>query len=308
MWTQRFERGNVKLMPRRRIDNPKPSDADFEAQAPLDIRTPGLTDALCDVTRLHAWEILRRQAAPITVANLAAACRAPVAIVQRALDAFERAGLARVHPVDTRYPSPRWQSTRQTLVIRFRKDSPEDCALLSWLDSLTSKETERDMLRLAKERHELAEGEQVWKSMHAALLDEPDRKKLWNLMMELERFFYRCNNKYRNSAPDANQDCNYYFSMQFAPLRPGMLPLPTMTVLGGPAVEVLVNKLGGEASTMLTAKETVIAQALAVGRSSKQVADDEGLSIHTVIEHTRRIYRKLGVRTRAQLSAKLSSK
>lgn len=60
-----------------------------------------------------------------------------------------------------------------------------------------------------------------------------------------------------------------------------------------------------EAGTALSARELEIAQLIGTGKQNKQVAYLTGISEFTVENHLRRIYRKLGVRNRAAMTAKL---
>ncbi len=61
---------------------------------------------------------------------------------------------------------------------------------------------------------------------------------------------------------------------------------------------------GGAAS--LAPREREIALALADGLTRKHVAEQLGLSVHTVATVARRIYRKLGVTSQAELAARLA--
>jgi DNA-binding CsgD family transcriptional regulator len=55
----------------------------------------------------------------------------------------------------------------------------------------------------------------------------------------------------------------------------------------------------------LTPTETRVAQLVAEGRSNKEAADALFLSVNTVEANLTRIYRKLGVRSRTELAARL---
>lgn len=59
------------------------------------------------------------------------------------------------------------------------------------------------------------------------------------------------------------------------------------------------------AGAALSARELEIAQLIGTGKQNKQVAYLTGISEFTVENHLRRIYRKLGVRNRAAMTAKL---
>jgi DNA-binding NarL/FixJ family response regulator len=72
----------------------------------------------------------------------------------------------------------------------------------------------------------------------------------------------------------------------------GLTVLPPAT-LGGPQV-------GPE---LLTAREADVLELLQGGRSNAEIAQALQVSIETVRTHVRRIYRKLGVRTRRELRA-----
>ncbi len=50
----------------------------------------------------------------------------------------------------------------------------------------------------------------------------------------------------------------------------------------------------------LTAKETAVLEALASGRSFKEVAAQQSISLHTVGDHVKAIYRKLSVNSRGE--------
>ncbi len=53
----------------------------------------------------------------------------------------------------------------------------------------------------------------------------------------------------------------------------------------------------------LTPRETEVFELLAQGRTSKQIADALGISVHTVNNHRKRICRKSGMHSTAQLVA-----
>ena len=55
----------------------------------------------------------------------------------------------------------------------------------------------------------------------------------------------------------------------------------------------------------LTGQEARIALLIAAGRTNRQIADELYLSIKTIEGHTHAIYRKLGVRSRVELTVKL---
>jgi DNA-binding NarL/FixJ family response regulator len=65
---------------------------------------------------------------------------------------------------------------------------------------------------------------------------------------------------------------------------------------------------GGSAASTddLTETEARVAALVAVGRANKQVAAELHITVRTVESNLTRIYRKLGVRSRTELAAKLT--
>jgi DNA-binding CsgD family transcriptional regulator len=68
-------------------------------------------------------------------------------------------------------------------------------------------------------------------------------------------------------------------------------------------------RIGGRApsSLDLTATEDRVAALVAAGSTNREVADSLFVSIHTVEANLKRIYRKLGVRSRTELASKFQS-
>jgi DNA-binding CsgD family transcriptional regulator len=55
-----------------------------------------------------------------------------------------------------------------------------------------------------------------------------------------------------------------------------------------------------EPLSLLTARETEVLRAAAVGRTNVQVAEDLGISVHAVKFHLASVFRKLGVSNRTE--------
>ena len=65
--------------------------------------------------------------------------------------------------------------------------------------------------------------------------------------------------------------------------------------------ESLPENMQGELTEILTERELQIATLVAMGRLNKQIADKLHISEWTVSTHLRRIFAKLGVRSRAAM-------
>ena len=275
------------------------------AEPSIDIRTPGLVEAFESVGAMQTWDLLRRNGTPLTAAELARISRMPERTVLRALDRFEAVSLVRRHPARKANPVVRWSVTQQTIQVHHRQLDPIDEALFAKMVEVFGTESENEIMRSVKDPQTFGVGDNHWQSINAASLDGNEMRELWKMFLDIERFLHRCKNKFKNVPADANQDCNYYLGVRLMPLNPGVLPMPTVNFLGGPVVEMLADSMDDEASKLLTARELSVARALAAGKASRAVAEEHGISTHTVVEFTRRIYRKLGVKSRAELAARM---
>jgi len=79
---------------------------------------------------------------------------------------------------------------------------------------------------------------------------------------------------------------------------------------GGLTREVLLARVGGRVPPVpgaLTPTEQDVVQLAAHGLTNKEIAQQLSIAVHTVEAHLSRAYAKLGVRSRAQLAAQLTS-
>jgi DNA-binding CsgD family transcriptional regulator len=69
-------------------------------------------------------------------------------------------------------------------------------------------------------------------------------------------------------------------------------------------------RIGGRApsSLDLTPSEARVAELVAAGGTNREVADALFVSVHTVEANLKRIYRKLGIRSRTELASTLTSR
>jgi DNA-binding NarL/FixJ family response regulator len=67
------------------------------------------------------------------------------------------------------------------------------------------------------------------------------------------------------------------------------------------------QRLGSTASKLLSPREHEVAELLVAGRSRPRIAMEIGLSPHTVASMSKAIYRKLGVKSRAELAVRMQS-
>jgi len=275
------------------------------ARHPLDIRAAGVLEALGGTSYLVIWELLRRIDRPVSADELAKASGSPRAVVQAALDAFERIALVARRRATNGKRGFGWVVSCPAIVVQYRVGDPVDQALLQQLDAVFDQRRRAEIA--GKIKPEATRGGQdfAWTSMHAGSFNEAEIKELWDLLQGLTRFFARAGDRFKGAPITADHHCSHHVSVSVDPLLHGVLPLPNLQIIGQQAATSVVKAIAADWSQALTVREAEIARGLARGKSRDSFAEELGISKHTVVEYTRRIYRKLGVKNRAQLSARI---
>jgi hypothetical protein len=103
----------------------------------IDIEDEEGMKLLVDGGALAVWELLRRFGDPMAAAAIERVVRFPIAEVSRALEVLIGHGIVQRHPARGRRRVAAYSSLRQTLVVQYRSDEPEDRHLLEmWLPRL----------------------------------------------------------------------------------------------------------------------------------------------------------------------------
>jgi DNA-binding CsgD family transcriptional regulator len=113
--------------------------------------------------------------------------------------------------------------------------------------------------------------------------------------------------KLGSKGADEPQGCNQAISITLDPLVGGLIPSPTIITSPRSKLDQWDGSKADAAGLPgLTPREREVALALADGLSRAQVADRLQLSVHTISTFARRAYRKLGVTSQAELTARLT--
>lgn len=272
---------------------------------PLDIRDPRVLAAIGRKENLVVWEMLRRLDRPVATEQLMRATRLARGVVNGALAAFEAIGLTGRKRIARGATGFGWVVTAPAIVVQFRVGDPGDLARLAKLDETFDRKRREEIAAKVKPEAERTATDYSWTSMHAVSLDPAEIRELWELLQGLARFLARTTERFKGAGPETDHRCTHHVSIEVAPLLPGVLPLPNIQIIGQQFATGVAERIAGDWTHALAKREVDIARRLARGSTTKAVAADLGLSLHTVVEYTRRIYRKLGVRSRAQLAARI---
>lgn len=288
---------------------PDPDRSSDAAPAEIDIRTPGLVEALGSVDNLAIWELLRRFGRPVTVDELVKASGRAREDVQAALDGLAAPGDLLVERVAAgrRRRTPSWRSTRDTIVVGYRVDDPADDAIRERIARIFGEDRRREIRAHAKSFKDRGPGEFVYNGLHAGAFTPSELKRIWELLQELERLFHSSNQRFHQIDPGDPQWCTYHVSVDIEPLRRGILPVPTMQVIGKKWASETARGFDDRLAR-LSKRERDVAYRLRDGATQRQIAEEIGISYHTVVTLTRRLYAKLGVKRRGELVLLLSGR
>ena len=270
----------------------------------LDIRSKGVPECLARIDRLTLWELLRRFDRPVEVKDLARVGDRSSDQVQEALDDLLAIGVVTRVPAG-RGRRTRWRTTGDSIVVHYRVNDPDDEHRLSRMGRLFDERRRQEIRAATKSDRERGPTEFMYQSLHAGRFTAEEIRELWDLLQKIEAFFHRSNLKYQGIDGTEETDCNYHVSIDISPLRPGVQALPTLQIVGDHVADDVAGRQLVDPLASLTAREAEVARLLAAGRSRPAVAEQLGVAESTIREHTQRIYRKLGVRSRVELARRM---
>ena len=272
----------------------------------LSISAPGLVSVLRDIRTMQRWEILRRTQRGHTVAELAAESRSTIAETQDSLDRLEVVRLAAKQRASSRTKQVVYRAAMDRLIISFDKSAEVDRGLMREVEH-GMREYSRSVIDGCSSTQRPNEKGRV--SIHgvtSVVLTVEDAcavrdafRGAYALLVEAER-------RARESA-DSVEKVGYHLTFEMRELDQPELPMAEVFMVEQAVFVENRNLLCTAASMVLSPRELEVARALDSGKSRPQIARELGLSQHTVGTLSKRIYRKLGVHSRAELSTRLKA-
>ena len=271
--------------------------------------TPGLIALLGQTDALRLWEVVRSNRKPSTIDELCALTGRNRSTVQADIDALmEQKLLRRVRASGTRR-STGYATSHQRIVVKFDAHNPDEKAVLN---------------HFIKQLHVEFDG-----IMNDQAVAAPDPKFQWRYgfmaaehvspddLVELKRRLRSVSEFWnmlgarrggrQSSTASQSLQCNHAISIRVEPIRGPLLPLPEIWFNTKKRVETVgAQKSASQGQRGLSNRERQAVRALVQGLARKDVANRLGLSVHTVGTMCKRIYAKLGVRSHAELVAKLA--
>lgn len=270
------------------------------------ISAPGLVHVLRDIRTMQRWEILRRTQRAHTVEQLAADSRSTLAETQESLDRLETVGLVTKQRITSRTKQTRYRAAMERLVISHDRTDEVDRELMRELGQ-GMREYSRSVIDGCESlRRTSAAGRIGIHGVTSVVLTEEDAcavrdafRNAYTLLVEAER-------RARQSL-DAVEKCGYHIGFEMRELNHPELPMAEIFVVEREFFAEHRDLFCNAASIVLSPRELEVARALDAGCMRPQIARELGLSEHTIVTLSKRIYRKLGVHNRSELGTRLKA-
>jgi DNA-binding CsgD family transcriptional regulator len=270
-------------------------------EALFDIRNAEAMELILDESAMAIWEFIRRRSRPAMVAEIASTTGYATSEVQKKLDLLSTHGLAEVVPL---------RAGRRVVTYRIRHQrigivlEPNDAADRQLWDGYSARIREA-AAQLAKNQMPLeqSEAERYARCFYVmpVRLDPSELDELRQRLDELTSFLRILQEKHAGDVDPERYGCNYRFEMQLQPLATRVLPQPVVLMRARER-----NPFSGaervDAMSRLSARERQVAQAIVRGLTRSETAEQLGIKPGSVATLTKRIYRKLGLSNRMQLS------
>lgn len=278
----------------------------------LSLSVPKTLAVLNDLDLMQRWELLRRSPDPMSVQQFAAECRIDLAAAQRALDRLIEAGLVVRLRASKLRKHIAYQSIATEVMLAWNPDVPEQRKAVQDFHLAM-----RSLSRVVLDRH-LASERSVPKPRpcfygYASVLLTPQEVDTVNRLLRAAcevldeadiRAEDRARGQYTGEVP-ATSEQPYHLAVECRPLSYPEPPIPHLELWDERSVPREIDRATRAASQVLTRRELEIARRLASGETRPMIAKALGLTPNTVATVCKRIHTKLGVHSRAELTARL---
>ncbi len=272
----------------------------------LDIRRPEVASLLADPRTMSIWEMLRRFGRAVSVAELGRACELPERAITDSLGRLVRVGLAETALVRRGRRGSGFRAVGERIIVEIDPSQSSDSALLASLSSAFEAESRARIERSLVDARAGRDGHGRNHAYAYLALDAAEAKELLSLFAPIDAFVARIANRPPDPDGPAPMPCNYHLALHVAPIADRMLPKARILLARrGVAAETARSRADREPMGRLAAREREVATLLGAGLTTAEVAKRLGIRPSSVVTLTSRIYRKLGIRRRAELAARL---
>lgn len=270
----------------------------------LSLGAHGVADMLASPVALATWEVARRRARAVTAAEVGRILAVDTHSVQRGLDWLEEFGLLERLPIRANRRLPAYRTTTESFVVVFDPADSASQARIERAVAAARDHVSRQLARCAAVEHD---GMDPWAvRRHCSVqLEGEDLEEFRRLMAEVTGFLDAAQARVRKVGPPAAGSVNVHLSMEAASAAGPALPVPPVRFVPNSERERLEGDAPMRGIWALSPREREIAMLMAGGRNRPAIARTLGISINTVSTLSKRIYAKLGVHGRAELSNRI---
>lgn len=277
----------------------------------LPIDRDGLIDAICDPLGMVLWEMLRRKGRS-SAAEMAGLTGVALPTVLSSIDRLAHAGLV----VAQRARKGSKSTTYRVAMPEIRIDNsalpPDE------VDSLVRRyeEGQSDLFRRLTDDApgSRAAGQKRGFGMDWAYVTDEEGRRITALIRELFGVIFAAKDRHARTHPDGGPPAAteasspYALLFHIAPVTVPALPTASVMFSRQPAARADRLRDDGLKRAELSPRELQVAEALVSGMTRPEVATKLKISKYTVVTLTHRIYRKLKVRSRAELARVMTSR
>lgn len=281
-----------------------PSGAPTMGDVSLQLKDPRVLRALQSIPAMQRWEILRRAARPMAVSDLARMAKATIEDVRASLALLVDAGLVEAVRGPNHGREPAYRTAMDRLFVLWDRNDPESAAAWRSIGKLM-RDHSRQVVDRAIDRPGAEHAmHRSFVSATSVMLTDADALRLREAMISTYSMLSEADARAR--AGQAGGDARpYHVGIQLQHIAEMPLPMAEFFVMEATVMARDRASLGTAAHVVLSPRELEVARLLEGGLSRPDIARQLGLSAHTVASISKSIYRKLGVRNRAQLAARV---
>lgn len=284
----------------------RPSQSLFPVElSPLEAGRPELREALCDRRLMGVWELVRQHKAVATVATLRNCCDLDDSELQQALDRLVALKLLQPVAARGRRRAPGWRVARERLVVA-----------MDLSDLALERELRNASLRIARthfeeivEAHGHADSNpnETWRfaSSGTCFMTVEDLREFARRVRAVTEFVTLVSQRRTHKSTAGTLDApapNHAILIRIEPLHGRLLPTPDISFEPADRAKAHHAKMAVD----LSPRERQVADALVGGLSRPKIAAHLGISSNTASTLAKRVYRKLGVRSRFELMSRMN--
>ena len=274
------------------------------ADASVELKDPRVLAALQSVVTMQRWEILRRATRPVSADDLAQLAGASIDDVQSSLTLLVDARLVDVVHASNHGRAPAYRAAMDRLFVRWDRGDPSSAAAWRSLGRFM-RDHSRRIIDEARDRSGAEHSmERDCGSATSVMLSDADALRVREALLAIYSMLAEADARARagQSAVGARP---YHVSFDLQRIADTPLPMAEFFVMESGAMARDREALTSVAARVLSPRELEVARLLERGLSRPDIARQLALSAHTVASISKSIYRKLGVRNRAQLAARV---